>query len=50
MATDESSKDAIVAEVHRFFMNDQMPPAAVQRRLGAMFRVLPQRAARAAAR
>jgi glucose/mannose transport system substrate-binding protein len=50
MATDESSKDAIVAELHRFFMNDQMPPAAVQRRLGAMFRVLPQRAARAAAR
>ncbi len=50
MATDEASKDAIVAELHRFFINDQMPPADVQRRLAAMFRVLPNRQVRSGAR
>lgn len=34
MATDESSKDAIIAEVHRFFMNEQISVADAQRRLG----------------
>ena len=50
MATDEASKDAIVAEVHRYFINDLVSPADVQRRLGAMFRVLPNRPARASVR
>lgn len=45
MATDEASKDAIVAELHRYFSDDQVTPAAVQRRLGAIFRVLHPRAA-----
>lgn len=40
MATDEASKDAIISELHRFFVDDQSTPADVQRRLGAMFRVL----------
>lgn len=40
MATDEASKDAIVAELHRFFMDRNVQAADVQRRLGAMFRVL----------
>ena len=50
MATDEASKDAIVAEVHRYFINDQVPAAEVQKRLGAMFRVLLNRPARASSR
>lgn len=42
MATDEASKDAIAAELHRFFTDSRVQPADVQRRLGAMFRVLPR--------
>ncbi|MDP9109849.1 MAG: ABC transporter substrate-binding protein [Pseudomonadota bacterium] len=40
MATDEVTKDAIIAEVHRFFMNDQVSVADTQRRLGAIARAL----------
>ena len=40
MATDEVTRDAIIAEVHRFFMNDQVSVADTQRRLGAIARVL----------
>ena len=43
MATDEASKDAIVAEVHRFFSNDEATPADAQRRLAAVFRALRSR-------
>lgn len=50
MATDEASKDAIVAEIHRYFINDQVLAADVQRRLGVMFRVLPNRPARTGSR
>lgn len=42
MATDEASKDAIVAELHRYFTDPSVQAADVQRRLGAMFRVLPR--------
>lgn len=41
MATDEASKDAIIAELHRFFMDDRIGAAEVQRRLAALYRVLP---------
>ena len=40
MATDEISKDAIIAEIHRFFMDDQMTVGETQRRLGAIARYL----------
>ena len=40
MATDESSKDAIIDVIHRFFMDDAMTPADAQRRLTAIFRTL----------
>lgn len=40
MATGESNKDAIVAELHRFFVNDALPVAEAQRRLAAVLRVL----------
>ena len=40
MATDEISKDAIIAEIHRFFMDDQMTIGETQRRLGAIARYL----------
>jgi glucose/mannose transport system substrate-binding protein len=40
MAADEESRDAIIAEVHRFFMNDAVTPAEVQRRLAAVMRTL----------
>ena len=40
MATDESSKDAIIAVIHRFFMDESMTPAEAQRRLTAIFRTL----------
>jgi len=40
MATGESNKDAIVAELHRFFVNDAVPVAETQRRLAAVLRVL----------
>jgi glucose/mannose transport system substrate-binding protein len=40
MAADEESRDAIIAEVHRFFVNDTVTPAEVQRRLAAVLRTL----------
>lgn len=40
MATDEASKDAIVAEIHRYFVDDAVTPAEAQRRLAAIFRAL----------
>ena len=40
MAADEESRDAIIAEVHRYFMNDAVTPADVQRRLSAVLRTL----------
>jgi len=40
MATDESSKDAIIAVIHRFFVDESMTPAETQRRLTAIFRTL----------
>lgn len=39
MALDEASRDAIIAEVHRFFLDDRVAPAQAQRRLGALFRL-----------
>jgi len=39
MASDEASRDAIIAEVQRFFLDDRMPVAESQRRLGALFRL-----------
>jgi len=39
MAVDEASRDAIIAEVHRFFLDDRVPAAQAQRRLGALFRL-----------
>lgn len=38
MAADEESRDAIIAEVHRFFVDDSVAPADVQRRLAAVLR------------
>jgi glucose/mannose transport system substrate-binding protein len=43
MATDEASKDAIVAELHRFFTDERVSPADAQRRLGLIFKALPPR-------
>ncbi|MEC5162639.1 MULTISPECIES: ABC transporter substrate-binding protein [unclassified Janthinobacterium] len=40
MATDEASKDAIIAEVQRFFTGDQVSAADTQRRIGAMVQAL----------
>lgn len=40
MASDEPFKDAVVAQVHRFFMDDTMSVAEVQRRLAAQARAL----------
>jgi len=39
MASDEASRDAIIAEVHRYFLDDRATPAEAQRRLGALFRL-----------
>ncbi|MBY0557684.1 MAG: ABC transporter substrate-binding protein [Burkholderiaceae bacterium] len=39
MATEETSRDAIIAEIHRFFLDDKATPAEAQRRLGALFRL-----------
>jgi len=39
MALDEASRDAIIAEVHRYFLDARVPPAQAQRRLGALFRL-----------
>lgn len=41
MATDETSKDAVIAELHRYFTDDRITPAEAQRRLAALYRVLP---------
>jgi glucose/mannose transport system substrate-binding protein len=38
MATDETVRDAIVTEVHRYFMDDSLSVADAQRRLGAIAR------------
>lgn len=43
MAADEQSRDAIIAEVHRYFMNDSITEADVQRRLAAVLRALNSR-------
>lgn len=40
MATDEASKDAIIAEVQRYFTDDQASAADTQRRIGAMLQAL----------
>ncbi|SFA74829.1 glucose/mannose transport system substrate-binding protein [Collimonas sp. OK607] len=40
MAADETAKDAIVAEVHRYFMDDKMPESDIQRRLAGIARSL----------
>ena len=39
MAVDEASRDAIIAEVHRYFLDDRAPVAVAQRRLAALFRL-----------
>jgi len=39
MATDEASRDAIIAEVHRYVLDDSVPVAVAQRRLAALFRL-----------
>ena len=39
MALDEASRDAIIAEVHRFFLDERVTPGQAQRRLGALFRL-----------
>ncbi|MFA9217680.1 MAG: hypothetical protein ACEQSK_11315, partial [Sphingomonadaceae bacterium] len=40
MATDDDSRDAIIAEVHRFYMDDSISAADTQRRLAALLRTL----------
>jgi len=40
MAADEESRDAIIAEVHRFFSDDSVSAADTQRRLAAILRAL----------
>jgi glucose/mannose transport system substrate-binding protein len=40
MATDEASKDAIIAELHRFHGDESLAPAGLALRLGAIFRAL----------
>lgn len=40
MATDEASKDAIIAEVHRYFVDDGISVIEVQRRLATVTQVL----------
>jgi glucose/mannose transport system substrate-binding protein len=40
MATDETTKDAIVAELRRFFVDDQISEAEAQRRLASIARAL----------
>ena len=39
MATDEASRDAIIAEVHRFFLDERASVEQAQRRLAALFRL-----------
>lgn len=43
MATDEGSKEALVGELRRFFLDEQATPAAMQQRLAAVLRTLPRR-------
>ncbi|CUI06690.1 ABC transporter substrate-binding protein [Massilia antarctica] len=38
MATDETARDAMVAELHRFFLNERVSVADTQRRLGVIGR------------
>jgi glucose/mannose transport system substrate-binding protein len=40
MAADEESRDAIIAEVHRFYMDDGVTAADTQRRLAGLLRTL----------
>ena len=40
MATDETSKDAIIAEVHRYFLDETISAADAQRRIGSMLQAL----------
>ena len=40
MASDEESRDAIIAEVHRFFMDDSVTALQAQSRLAAVLRAL----------
>ncbi len=42
MATDGISKDAIIAELMSYFLDDSIPVAETQRRLGAITRSLPK--------
>ncbi|MBP6339415.1 MAG: carbohydrate ABC transporter substrate-binding protein [Vitreoscilla sp.] len=49
MATDETRKDVIVAEIHRYFLDDKATPADAQQRLGAIFRALRLRSGQKAA-
>ena len=49
MATDETRKDVIVAEIHRHFLDDTATPADAQQRLGAIFRALRLRSGQKAA-
>jgi glucose/mannose transport system substrate-binding protein len=40
MAADEESRDAIIAELHRFYMDDGVTPGETQRRLASLLRTL----------
>jgi glucose/mannose transport system substrate-binding protein len=40
MATDDTTKDAIIMEVHDYFMNDQISAEDAQQRLAAIVRSL----------
>ncbi len=42
MATDEISRDAMMNEIHRFFMDDQMSVEEAQKRMATMVRALPK--------
>lgn len=42
MATDEISRDAMMDEIHRFFMDDQMTVGEAQKRMATMMRSLPK--------
>jgi glucose/mannose transport system substrate-binding protein len=40
MASDETLKDAIVAQVYRYFSDPQMPASEAQRRMAGIVRAL----------
>jgi len=40
MAADEESRDAIIAELHRYYLDDSVTPADTQRRLAGILRTL----------